>query len=555
MAVLGIPEDASPWDITDEQRRAIAGEATDLPLQIDPGDQVGLGQIPAQEGFQTAPATSIDLTTQATQPAQAQPTAPAAPPTGLDVSRVAGQDPAGTIGAPGAGGMRAPRLPGVGVSTKPLREARERVQDIGDEAFSEYDSRAKLYRDAADKERAATAAKTGAQWESAQVQEDIMQSGVEKAERLQVDHAQRVNKAQADVDTKMGQYEQARQEFAASRIDPDGFYKEPDGSTNYGKKIGAAVAIALGSMASRLPGRMGGGGPNTALKMIQTAIQRNIRGQEVNLQKKGQAVGMAQTEVGMARNLFSDATSQALAAENAHWQHVQHKIQQAMMGSKSQEILATGQQLQAAIVDKVNQNEAQLKQGELATRLKTASTEARIAGTEIGLKQKGRQLELQRAAAQRTLEAKAAQVQKPDVMPPGTRLSQESIRKGFTPNKKDRGIIKEAMASYNPAKTGITKLIAWRVKYGAEKMDRTAMAEGAAIAKGLILELKVMEKMGAHFTEMEKELLGITENPGDIGFVLTTLRTIDQRIDDKIAGRLNAYGLDLDRSTGSRKRN
>lgn len=70
------------------------------------------------------------------------------------------------------------------------------------------------------------------------------------------------------------------QEQASSKIDPDNYWKDMSGNTDVGKKVTAAIAIALGGFGA---GLQGGGARNTALDIIDKAIDRDIAAQKANM--------------------------------------------------------------------------------------------------------------------------------------------------------------------------------------------------------------------------------------------------------------------------------
>lgn len=74
--------------------------------------------------------------------------------------------------------------------------------------------------------------------------------------------------------------EDAVRSVAEMKVDPDKFYKNEDGSTNYGKKIGAALAIAMGVFGSALSK-----GPNFALEIINKAVDDDLASQRTNIAK------------------------------------------------------------------------------------------------------------------------------------------------------------------------------------------------------------------------------------------------------------------------------
>lgn len=94
--------------------------------------------------------------------------------------------------------------------------------------------------------------------------------------QMALDHAQR----EKEINTAKNQADDWHRQYAEGKIDPDKFYKNEDGTTNYGRKIGAAIAVALGSFGASLSH-----GPNYALSIINKAIDDDVSAQQANLAK------------------------------------------------------------------------------------------------------------------------------------------------------------------------------------------------------------------------------------------------------------------------------
>lgn len=97
--------------------------------------------------------------------------------------------------------------------------------------------------------------------------------------------------------------EQAQEQLKDAKIDPERWY-----GTGPGKRIGAAIATALGAM-----GAAQGGIPNYALQIINDAVNRDIMAQKAELNKKGQLVSLQQNMLSVLRGQGMDER----AAENA----------------------------------------------------------------------------------------------------------------------------------------------------------------------------------------------------------------------------------------------
>jgi len=88
-------------------------------------------------------------------------------------------------------------------------------------------------------------------------------------------------------------------EVADTKINPDAYYQ----NQNTFQKILSAIAIGLGGF---VQGYSGGRIPNTALQIINSAIERDIQAQKANLASKRAAIGERRNLLAMARERFAD---------------------------------------------------------------------------------------------------------------------------------------------------------------------------------------------------------------------------------------------------------
>ena len=88
-------------------------------------------------------------------------------------------------------------------------------------------------------------------------------------------------------------------EVTDTKINPDAYYQ----NQNTFQKILSAIAIGLGGF---VQGYSGGRIPNTALQIINSAIERDIEAQKANLANKRAAIGERRNLLAMARERFAD---------------------------------------------------------------------------------------------------------------------------------------------------------------------------------------------------------------------------------------------------------
>lgn len=108
-----------------------------------------------------------------------------------------------------------------------------------------------------------------------------------------------------------------------------------------GGRVLAAIGQAFGAFGSAITHS-----PNYAQEMIQRAIDNDIQAQVHEAQLKGQAVNMKMNQYQMFRNQGLDDRAARLALYQLRVNQTKAKIEEIRLGSNSQQILATAEQLQ-----------------------------------------------------------------------------------------------------------------------------------------------------------------------------------------------------------------
>lgn len=124
-----------------------------------------------------------------------------------------------------------------------------------------------------------------------------------------------IDKAQWERDYQRAQWAADDKVRAVSelKLDPGRFYKTEDGSTNYGKIFGAALATALGAVGSAFSNQ-----PNYAANLINKAIDDDIASQRFDIASKRQdaekAEGKVQSLDASRRTSLAEANTYKLQA-------------------------------------------------------------------------------------------------------------------------------------------------------------------------------------------------------------------------------------------------
>lgn len=95
----------------------------------------------------------------------------------------------------------------------------------------------------------------------------------EKLLKAEDQRARRMQREREEEEASLDRLESSMKAFEDFEIDPQRFWKGEDGTTNFGKKIGGAIAMAFGAFGEAFTGR------NTALDIINNAIDRDIASQ------------------------------------------------------------------------------------------------------------------------------------------------------------------------------------------------------------------------------------------------------------------------------------
>jgi hypothetical protein len=160
---------------------------------------------------------------------------------------------------------------------------------------------------------------------------------------------------QNDFQGHKNQAEAAQNDAASLKVDPTRFYENEDGTTNYGKSIGAALAVGLGALGTAMTH---GNVPNTALAIINKAIdddQAAQRGQIASKQEfaKQKVAGLS-TEWQQHQDLVSSQRLDRIQM----LQDAANNVTAMQAHTTDKEAQARGDQLKAALAGQI----ADLKQ-------------------------------------------------------------------------------------------------------------------------------------------------------------------------------------------------
>lgn len=366
----------------------------------------------------------------------------------------------------------------------------------------------KAARAIADREKEAnqTAFQVGQQ--QAQAEAGYAQEAVglaEKQRQEQVDFEKHRGEA---LDAQFKAYQSAADEVAKvnTTIDPNKFWA----SKATGSRIFAALGAAMGAMGAALTG-----GPNYALEIINKAVNDDIDAQksmvDLQLKKGNEKVAGQQTLYGMMRARFGDGATALAATQSAALNVVQKKLEAAKSGLGTAEQKAKLEQLQVQVDGRQQQAMQQLH----------------MHADESAQKWANLNLERQKVSLEFAAKAAKANGKDPETFVPGM---------GFALDKEAAKLVRAEAAQSDKLTAKVDRLIALREKYGAETLDRSAVAEMQSLSKDLMTDLAQQKKLGAISKDDATMLEAIAGGDASrIGYVLPALKSVRQSVQEDLS--------------------
>lgn len=204
----------------------------------------------------------------------------------------------------------------------------------------------------------------------------------------------------------------------ASSIDPDQYL----GSA--GKKITAAIAVALGAYGAALTG-----GPNTAMQIIQQAIQNNLAAQKERFAKREREADSARQGVSDARNQYANQRQQEIDEYARGLEMTKLKIDQILAGTESADALARADALKAQIDEEITKTSFERERQARSDFLGAAVSQGGLMTNAAELAERRRAAAAEAAAAGVGAQAQAANLEARGLaLKPGAQLSKEEIK-------------------------------------------------------------------------------------------------------------------------------
>ena len=374
-------------------------------------------------------------------------------------------------------------------------------------------------------------------------QAGALKTGLAAIDQVRQEYQQRVDTARQQVESKMAEYQAAKQKLGE-------FHLDPNRVLSGGNRAVAALAVAFGAMGSALSRT-----PNTALAIVNGAIQRDLEAQRAEMAKRKQMVGAAMNEVQLARQLFADERSQQLAAEAMAWDRYAKQAQVIGLEHKSPVEQAKAGQFAAAAEQRAAELENQLQQNEAQLSLQAGTAALSGAQAEVGARQRAQEFRARQALTQqqqRAVQAKA-KVLSQSLEPPGLKIAQPQK---YMPTKDDKKKAQQMRQYYGMTYDILNDLIKQRetFKLGA-RVSPKKREELMATFNRLKSVMRKLDETGARIDPGEIEMMGLPADPKDWIGVLPRLKKVRELITRATLQGLMPYGYTLSGQapTGARK--
>lgn len=228
---------------------------------------------------------------------------------------------------------------------------------------------------------------------------------------IQAQKQQVVNDGRAKID-------QMKSDIRGASVDPNNWYKNRDGSTDYGRKVGAALAVAFGQLGASMTG-----GRNTALDIINSAMDKDIQAQADAIAGARHDIDTEESSLAQRRADFGDMETAKLAEKSRMLEHFATQVEQVTASTSNERANANAQQTLAAVRQQQAGIEDQIIQRNLAGAQQSIAARTSIQASRESNAIQREHLEVARLAAG----AKSGQGQIPGLV--GRPVDQQAITK------------------------------------------------------------------------------------------------------------------------------
>jgi len=268
------------------------------------------------------------------------------------------------------------------------------------------------------------------------------------------------NQGQEEIQSQLDEIDNKVEEFSNRKY--EGYWN----NKSTGTKILGAISLALGAYGSSL-----GGGPNTALTIINKAMDDDFRNFQAVTSTKLKAISQSRLSTEKKRQFYKDQISTLQAKKISDIKVVQNKLNDISNKFAAPEAKAKIAEMNAQLDQKAAQARSQFE-GSLTETVNTS---------------------IQRKVSTMKVDPKTGQV----VTPITKELRKRQVPGvGIALTEADAKELKKAVVTKKDLDSKLAELIALRQEKGGEFMDREAVARGKQLSKELLLKYKDMAKLG-----------------------------------------------------------
>ena len=195
-------------------------------------------------------------------------------------------------------------------------------------------------------------------------QSDSYDKEVRTMEALQAAHQQGMDRAEADIRA-------AEDELSSFKIDPNRAFKST------GSQVASALAIAAGAFAQ---GLSRGQIPNTALRIIEGAIERDIDAQRSEMQKRKDVLGNRNNIFAKMMNKYQNETIAKKMTISMGVIKAKMDLNALLTKHKGQAAQVNGQVLMDQLDAKLAENKVEIQKGIAGVYLNKAQMTSRVGG-------------------------------------------------------------------------------------------------------------------------------------------------------------------------------
>lgn len=141
-----------------------------------------------------------------------------------------------------------------------------------------------------------------------------------EVDKIEAQRQQQFNKYQQDMDGQLQDYNKTVQELASAKVDPERFWN----SRSMPQKASAFIGIMLSGIGSGMQGVAG----NSALNLINRAIDADIDAQKTELDTKSRVLNYKGNLLGLMRQKYQDESTAQAATKATMLEKLQMQMQQ-----------------------------------------------------------------------------------------------------------------------------------------------------------------------------------------------------------------------------------